>query len=262
MRFTILLSTAFLGFLLLVKTPPLAQNSSYHHFADQRTLVHVPQFADVVSNTPFLLVGLLAFWILRKSPPAEQQFGSPEERLPYLVLAFGMFCTGLGSIYYHLSPSNERLVWDRLPITLAFMGLFSAMIAERISVRLGVTLLVPFVLAGIGSVVYWHLSELRGMGDLRPYLFIQFYPILAIPLLLVLFPPRYTRTTDLWVVLGLYLTAKIMESLDKVIYEQVGIVSGHTLKHVIAAFAGFLLVHMLRHRKLLVVSAPGPPKTV
>jgi len=42
--------------------PPIAQDPSYHQFADQRTLLGIPNFWNVVSNLPFVLVGTMGLW--------------------------------------------------------------------------------------------------------------------------------------------------------------------------------------------------------
>ncbi len=48
---------------------------------------------------------------------------------------------GVGSGYYHLSPSNATLVWDRIPMSIAIMALLSIVIGEYMSIRLGAILL-------------------------------------------------------------------------------------------------------------------------
>src|SRR5262249_42879374 len=149
-------------------------------------------------------------------------------RWPYLLFFLGVGLAGFGSAYYHLRPDNDRLVWDRLPMAVAFMALVSAMIAERLGVWVGTRLLLPLVALGIASVLYWYWTEQMGRGDLRPYYFVQFFPMLALPVLLLLFPPRYTRTADLFVVLGWYFLAKLCEHPgDAPIFALGGWISGH-----------------------------------
>jgi hypothetical protein len=134
-------------------------------------------------------------------------------------------------------------------MTLAFMSLFAAMIAERVQVRVGLWLVVPFLLVGLGSVLYWHSTELHGAGDLRPYAAVQFFPLVAVPLMLLLFPPRYSGTADIWMALAWYGLAKVFEALDGQIYDLgAHIVSGHTLKHLASAASAWSLLHMLRSR--------------
>src|SRR4029434_4195036 len=148
-----------------------------------------------------------------------------------------------------ISPDNARLVWDRIPMTIVFMSFVAALIAERINLRLGLGLW-PFLLAvGIYSVFQWHASGLRGQGDLRVYAAVQVCAI-VVALVMLLVPPRYTRTWDLANVAGFYGLAKLLETFDCQIFAlDSDLVSGHTLKHLAAAMAGVWLVRMVWKRK-------------
>jgi hypothetical protein len=233
--------------------PPLSQSQDYHNFADRRALFGVPNFLNVTSNAAFLLAGLLGLsWLLQwhRSNP-HNGFVEQREQWPYVALFLGVTLTGLGSGYYHLAPDNARLVWDRLPMAIAFTAILSAIISERIGVKAGLLSLVPLVVVGMGSVVYWHLTELGGRGDLRAYVLVQFYPILAIPLIMLLFPPRYTRSADLLGAAALYGLAKVFEVSDARIFAAVPIVGGHTLKHLAAALAAYQILRMLQKRRPL-----------
>jgi hypothetical protein len=159
-----------------------------------------------------------------------------------------MILTALGSGYYHLSPGNARLVWDRLPMTLAFMGLLASVFSERVSARAGTALLAPLVALGIGSVLYWHWTEMAGAGDLRPYILVQFGSLFLVVLLLLLYSPRYHGTRYVVAGLLLYGVAKLAEIADRWMFEFSGMLSGHTLKHLAAAAAIGCLVIMLRER--------------
>ncbi len=199
--------------------PPIPQPQSYHVFADGRSFLGIPNFADVVSNLPFAVVGVCGLVFLSRSGPVRnpQQFIDAWERLPYFVIFAGLLLTAVGSSYYHLHPDNTRLVWDRLPMTIVFMSLVSATIAERVSLRAGLWLLPALLLLGLGSVLQWHLSELRGAGDLRFYSAVQAYSVLFL-LIALLLPARYTRGSDLVMVAGFYVLAKLFELLDKPIF--------------------------------------------
>lgn len=159
------------------------------------------------------------------------------ELWPYMVFFCGAVLIGFGSGYYHLAPDNERLVWDRLLITIVLMSLLSSIIMERIGVKPGLLSHVPLLILGASSVIYWYLSEQRGRGDLRLYELVKFYTELLIPLMVLLFPPRYSRGGDIFVVMAFYALAIISEILDKQIFGLGQIVSGHTLKHLFAALA-------------------------
>ncbi|HSF46873.1 MAG TPA: ceramidase domain-containing protein, partial [Burkholderiales bacterium] len=222
--------------------PPIPQPEAYHAFADRRALFGVPNFADVISSFAFVLVGAMGLL-------ARNRIVAGEARRAYLLVFAAILLTGVGSAYYHLAPDNARLVWDRLPMAIGFMAFLSAMLAERVSFKLGSVLLAPLVLTAIASVVYWYVSELAGRGDLRPYIFVQLFPLLAAPVLIALFPARYTHGGDLLGMAALYGLAKLCELYDAQIFELGRILSGHTLKHLIAAFALVLLLRMLLIRR-------------
>jgi hypothetical protein len=237
----------------------IPQPEGYHQFADTRRVYGIPNGWNVLSNVPFLLVGWLGLAFLRRGPTRDPEgpfrpgahtaFESLRERPAYVLFFAGVLLTSFGSAYYHLVPSTSRLFWDRLPMSIAFTALFAALIAERISVYWSRMLLLPLVFAGIGSVVAWRLSELDGVGDLRAYLFVQIFPLLAFPLMLLLFPARYSRGLEVLVVLLVYAGAKLLEHFDRLVWDQTQhAVSGHTLKHVVAAFACWLVLDMLKKR--------------
>jgi hypothetical protein len=225
--------------------PAIPQNEAYHNFADQRALLGIPNCLNVVSNVFFLVVGL---WGIRFVWHGARLL-DPRERWPYLVFFVGVALTAFGSSWYHLHPDDHTLVWDRLPMTIGFMALVAAMIAERISVKLGLWLLVPLVVLGAASVIFWDYTQSRGHGDLRPYALAQFGSLIVVVLLIALFPPRYTRTFDFGIALALYVLAKILEATDGPIFAVGGIVSGHTLKHLAAALSTYWILRMLRLRK-------------
>jgi hypothetical protein len=232
--------------LVLSILPPISQSQAYHQFADQRVLLDTPNFWNVASNVPFLLVAVpgLIFVLGSGTGP----FIEKGERWAYTVLFGGVGLTCFGSAYYHYSPSDTTLVWDRLPMTLAFMSLLAAIVGERISPKAGRLLLLPLIAVGAASVAYWKFS-----GDLRPYVGVQFYPLLAIPLIMLLFKPRYSRGSDLVAVVAMYGAAKLLELLDRQIFALGETVSGHTLKHLAAAVATYLILRMLKKRQNVAV---------
>jgi hypothetical protein len=231
--------------------PPVPQPAEYHRFADQREFFGVPNFFNVISNVGFLLVGVRGMLFLTRSGSARANtvFVEPRERWPYLVLLASVALTGIGSAYYHLAPHNDRLMWDRLPMAVAIMALVAATLAERVSVRAGLQLLPLLVALGAGSVLYWHWSEQQGAGNLNFYIVVQFYSILVIVLLAKFFPSRYTRGEDIYAVVAWYALAKAGEIADQKIYDLGNLVSGHTVKHLVAAAAAYWILRMLRRRK-------------
>jgi hypothetical protein len=186
--------------------PPMHQDPGYHAFADRRTIRGVPNFWNVVSNLPFLAV---AIWGIRAWRHREA-FLQTWERSAYSILLLGVALAAFGSSYYHAWPDNATRFWDRLPMAIVFMSLLATTIGERISMRGGRLLLLPLIAIGAASVV-----KRRFTGDLRLYGVIQFYPMLALPLMLILFPPRYSATAGVWAMIAFYGLAKILELFDR-----------------------------------------------
>jgi hypothetical protein len=227
--------------------PAVSQPLEYHDFADHRHAYGVANFLDVVSNAGFLVFGLWGLFVLGSGRAC---FEYPAERWPYLAFFVGMLLTALGSAYYHLAPDNETLFWDRLPMTIAFMGLVASQIVERISVRAGLVLLPPALLIGAASVIYWLISERMGAGNVLPYGILQGYSVLVLLLLAILNPSRYTRGGDIYWVFAWYMLSKLLETFDGEVLALNHLVSGHTLKHLAAAVAGFVVCRMLLKRTL------------
>jgi hypothetical protein len=248
LRSLVVITAVLVVVVLLLPRIPLPQ--WYHAFADQRGCLGIPNFGNVVSNLPYAIVGVwgLVFLLQLDSGELSRHFESRKERWPYLVLFAGLVLVAFGSSYYHLHPDNPRLVWDRLPMTIVFMSLVSALIMERISLRAGFWLLPVLLLVGVGSVLQWYWSEVHGVGDMRFYATVQAYSVLFL-LLALLLPPRYTRGQDLIAIAGLYGLAKLLEALDRMIFRWGGVVSGHTLKHLVSAIAGYWILQMLQRRR-------------
>ncbi len=247
---TILFSVTILLFASLFFIPRIPQPLAYHNFADHRSWLGIPNFANVVSNLPFAIFGALGLVFAFRNASANA-FHDRRERWPYLFVFLGLFLTAFGSSYYHWHPTNASLFWDRLPMTLAFMGIIAALIAERISLRAGLISLGPLLILGAASPTQWYLSELHGQADLRFYAAVQLAAVLALPLFLLLFPPRYTRASDLVWVAILYVLAKLLEAFDAKVFAIGHLVSGHTLKHLSASLSGFLILRMLKLRRPL-----------
>jgi hypothetical protein len=232
------------GALLL---PPLPVDPAYHDFADKRALIGIPNFSDVASNLPFAAVGIAGL-VLVLGPQGRMLFAERFHAWPYLVFFGAVTLVTLGSAYYHWAPANGPLYWDRVPIAIAFMGLFAGFLADRIDQRIGVYWLLPALLAAMAAALLWDLSRIGSGGDLRFYALVQIYPVIALPLLCWLFPAgRYTTTRHMLAMLGFYAAAKLLEVTDRWIFDALGgFVSGHTLKHLAAAAAAYAALAMLR----------------
>src|SRR4051812_2339378 len=237
--------------------PAMPQPLSYHAFADCRSFWSVPNFLNVVSNAPFSACGMLGLGLVLRGGGA---FIDQRESLPYLVFFLGALLTSVGSSYYHLAPGNARLVWDRLPMTLGFAGLVSAALCERADPSRGLRLLWPLLALGAFSVVYWYASERLGRGNVIPYGLYQGWSVLAIVMLIAFFPARrYSHGPLLLWAACFYGLAKFCEAFDLAIYRALGgALSGHTLKHLLAAAAVFAIARQLRLRRALPDSKLAP----
>ena len=217
--------------------PAVAQPQAYHQFADQRSWLGVPHAANVLTNLPFLLIGafgLVIVWQRRASSAAAG----------YVALFAGGVLTAFGSAWYHAAPSDATLVWDRLPIAVAFAGLVAGTLADRVPAWSG-RLALAFVATAVATVLYW-----QSTGNLLPYLLMQACFVAVALLATARVPSTATHARGLYVVTALYALAVLCERFDAVIAASTnGIVSGHPLKHVVAAAALCSVVVMLQRRR-------------
>lgn len=233
---------------IFIFIPAIPQWDSYHQFADRREIWGIPNFWNVISNIPFFVISILGFTALSRQWHCNRI--TRKEGLLFLILFLGILLISVGSSYYHWAPDSNRLVWDRLPITIVFMALLSLTIMERISMKWGFALLFPLLASGICSVLYWHWSELAHHGDLRLYGLVQFYSMLLIGLILFLFPGSYPALKIYAWLFIFYLLAKICEYSDVMIYSLTNdVISGHTLKHLCAAMSAYCMVVILTSEK-------------
>jgi hypothetical protein len=227
---------------------PIAQPTSYHLFADIRGCLGIPNFGNVVSNMAFTIVGLTGLVVLFGRKNAVQP-GSFADALPFAVFFIGVALVGAGSAYYHWQPDNETLFWDRLPMTIGFMSITAAIVADRIHKAVGLKIILPVLLfLGAASLVYWAQSEAAGRGDLRFYFLAQFLPIALIPVICWLFPDaRYTKGRYILGMILCYGVALMLDRLDAQFYDLARqTISGHTLKHLVAAGATVFVIPMWR----------------
>ena len=203
---------------------PIAQPAGYHDFADARSAFGIARAADVLSNVPFALVAL---WGLLRRPagPAWRMFD------------VALLLTAFGSSYYHLAPDDARLVWDRIPIALACAAMIVAVHAETHTTHHMHALLAAMAVAAVASVVWW-----RETTDLGPYLLFQAAPLVLVPF----WQWQANRPRRERILFGMafacYAIAKMLEVLDRAVFQALTVVSGHTLKHLFAAFAAALIV--------------------
>jgi hypothetical protein len=212
----------------------IPQDPDYHNFADTRTLLGVKNFWNIISNLPFLWVGGFGLW--------RSRFLNDRYWLDYQVLCVSIFLVGLGSAYYHYDPTTPTLLWDRLPMTIAFMSIFSILLKERVIIDCKLPLTTLLVGSGIASAFYWYWTEMLGVGDLRAYIVVQFLPMLLSPAILLLFDSRYLSNKLLFIALLYYIGAKLFEHFDKEVFALISLLSGHTIKHLLASVTTFYLI--------------------
>ena len=224
--------------------PRIAQDPLYHQFADQNSWLRIPNTFNVLTNLLFGWAGVVGLYRLTWENALHIE---TRIYLAYAGFFLGLVFIAIGSTYYHWSPDNQTLSWDRLPMTITFMSFLTILIAERLSVPMAKMLFPALLASGVASIAYWHFSELAGNGDLRPYVLVQFLPILLTPFILLMFDSGYNRNADLWWFLAWIVISKACEILDVEIYNWLSIVSGHSLKHITA---GIGCLVFLRHLQL------------
>jgi hypothetical protein len=244
-RSALLLSVGLGVIIAVAMADPVPQDPLYHLFADQRPMAGIPNFLNVMSNLPFLLIGIMGW----RTIAANEASVTAATRLAWVIFFFGVSLTAFGSGYFHLQPNNDTLVWDRLPMTIGFMSLVSIIVSEYFSPKLGRQILIPLLLFGAASVVYWAITESQGAGDLRPYAIVQFLPMLLIPLVIILYRTRSDLGPYVWWMIGFYVAAKVAEQLDDNLFALGGALSGHSLKHLLASLAPASLLYGLMQRR-------------
>jgi hypothetical protein len=218
--------------------PVLPASEHQHAFADQRGLWGIPCALDVLSNLPFAIAGLWGLVALRRVPHG--MLDTASRALATLFFA-GLLCTAVGSAVYHWQPQNAGLLWDRMGMVLPFAGLLGLAAAGRVSARAGGATAGAVLLAGPLAVVWWAHS-----GNLWPWAVVQLGGMLVV-LVLACVPRRDgALPLHLGAVIALYALAKVFEGADHQVFEATAqAVSGHSLKHVLAAGAAWPVLSAL-----------------
>jgi len=242
----VLIAVFLITAIILIWADPIAQDLAYHNFSDCREYFGIPHFMDVLSNLPFIIIGFLGFKIAGNA--------YRNKTMAYFLMTFtlfvGVFFTGIGSAFYHYAPNNFSLIFDRLPMTLVFNALFATVISDYVDRRVGAIVFYGLLLAGIYSILYWYYTELTGVGDLRMYAFIQFFPVVAVPLILVFYKNSQLYTKLLIYAFGAYTIAKLCEHFDAEVFQFLGFISGHTIKHLFSALAIWFIYNIYQKRRI------------
>ncbi|MFZ6709123.1 hypothetical protein [Undibacterium sp. TC9W] len=248
---TLPLLISALAALALLLHGPIAQLAHYHDFADQSDWAGILHAIDVLTNFGFAMVAMVGAWfLLEKYRKGDVGIAFPA----YCLFVLSIAATTVGSSYYHLAPDDARLFWDRLPIAFACCSLLAAVRADTLSdmdARKAFMELVLLLMAALMSVIWWQQT-----GDLRPYLLIQGLTLVLIPLLQWIWKAERADRLAFGAAMFLYVIAKITEMQDGQILQQLQFMSGHSLKHLLAALAAGLIVWRWRARKEVQARTP------
>lgn len=243
LRVGILILAMVIVAVFFIQKGVLVQQQGYHQFADSRSFLGIPNTFDVLTNIAFVIVGLLGITLVRSMKTSLPTFSS------WQWFFISIFLIAPGSAWYHWAPNDSTLIWDRLPMSLGFMALYVALLSEHINLKLERFLPLALFL-GILSVVTWVVTS-----DLRFYFIVQFSSFLTIPIILILFRSHFTHKIYYAGALIAYALAKWTETNDRMIFEATNfMISGHSLKHILAAFGLLLLWQMIRVRKIQALS--------
>lgn len=215
--------------------PLVPQAARYHDFADQRVMAGLHNAMDVLSNLPFLIIGLLGYWLaVWRAPGVVKASGA---RL-WLTLVFGgLVATAIGSGYYHLAPSDWRVFWDRMGMVPVFAGVLGLAVQSLMPQRAAV-IATAMVLLG-GPVALWVWLQ---TGQLLPWALLQGGGMLLLGVLAVWQWRKPVAAPHIqWplaAVVAWYVLAKLLELGDATIWAaSAQMVAGHGLKHIAAAMA-------------------------
>ena len=229
---------------------PLAQDPSYHLFADMRMWGPIPRAGDVLSNLAILAAGIAGVVLWRRVRV------DPGERAAYALLVTGMLLTAVGSAYYHWAPSDARMIWDRLPMTLVLAAMVALVLADRVDPAFARVAWWPFALLGIAGLAWWAWTD-----DLLFYLVMRVGAGLLIICVCLLRTGRHSHIGWLVAALGLDIMMTASERLDREIFAAThGLRSGHNLKHLLAgALLACLLMWLVQREPRSMPPAAQPP---
>ncbi|RYF35045.1 MAG: hypothetical protein EOO26_02260 [Comamonadaceae bacterium] len=244
----LLAAFALLGVVAVLCPPLTGAQAGASLFADDRAWLHLPNAMDVLSNLPFLAVGVWGLCWLRGLDRAQHRaaHGAGEPPVNTLDCAWlffaGLIASAVGSAFYHLQPDVPRLAADRAGMAIAFAGLIGFAVCERVSQRAGWVAAWATLAGGLLAVAVWHDT-----GNVAPWAVVQFGGMGLVLALALAAPTDDAVGLKLGWVIFFYALAKAFELGDHAIYEATQqLVSGHSLKHLTAALAGLPVLHALQ----------------
>lgn len=222
----------------------IEQPQSYHQFGDTRTLLGIPNAFDVLSNLTILAPGLLGLTLMYQRGNSDYRHHHQFEPVILSTLFAGMVITAFGSMWFHLEPSDATLVWDRLAMTIIMTGYCSLIVSDRFSPSVAQRMHFPLLIFGLITVLFWYFN-----GDLRPYFLFKFQAPILVVILLLWGEESYDRAGDYLVSMFFLLVASILEIGDIFVYETLGLIGGHALKHISAGIGFYWIMRMIGRRQ-------------
>lgn len=210
-----------------------------HPFVDARTLWGIPNAMDVLTNAPLALAGLWGLQALRgRALPAATQLAA-------LVFFAGLLTTGFGSAWYHWAPDPTGLAWDRMGMAVTFAGALALAVAERVGQAPASQALRVLLPLGVLSAVLPASN-----GNVLPWAVLQFGGMALIVWLALRKSVSGAIGIRLGALIGLYALAKVLELGDATVFHAtVDTLSGHSLKHLVAALAAWPVISALKPRR-------------
>lgn len=234
--------------LLLYCLSPLYSFGDYGaviRFADTRSWLGIESFSDVLSNIGFIFIGFWGIAVSLKGLHSQIQIDRTHDWALALMLFISIFLTGLGSGYFHLNPSNQTLIWDRLPMVMGFSALVGLLVSDRFTRATGRAAFFAMILMGAASIFFWIESQ-----SATSYSVLQAATILICLGLPIFFPVGRIPNRAIYLAVGTYAIAKIFELGDALIFQATGLVGGHALKHLMAALAMLFILKGLNQKEV------------
>ncbi len=218
--------------ILVATMHPVVRGAGFHVYADQRATLGIPHVGDVLSNLPFVAVGIVGL------ARARDVTGLPRA----VVAAFfaAVLGIGLGSGVYHLVPSDGTLFFDWLPIAMTVSLMVALLVHDRIDPRLGWLATAVLPAAALASVAWWWWTV-----DARWYGLVQLTCIALVPVILLLYPRGRLDRRWLAAGVGCFVLARLVHTRDHQLLDATGLLSGHAVKHLFAAAATWCVLRSL-----------------